>query len=223
LFHLTSSTPIPKSARENRHGGKIFLVARIGTIVSSEDQLDITGMLAAWSRGDQKALTDVMPFVYSDLRVIARRHLGRVPAQGVQSGTLAHEAYLKLIHTRGIRCNNRAHFFALCSQMIRRILVDHARKHRSAKRGGPMQVPLDEALLGTKARGVEVEALDEALTALCKIDPRKGRVVELRFFGGLSVEETAEVLEISEETVTRDWRVAKTWLFRELTRMNTGV
>jgi RNA polymerase sigma-70 factor (ECF subfamily) len=172
-------------------------------------------------RGDEKALADVMPLVYGDLRLIARKHLGRFQAPSVQSGTLAHEAYLKLIHTRGIRCNNRAHFFALCSQMIRRILLDHARKHRSAKRGEGLQVPLDEALLGSKARGVELEALDDALTALAKIDPRKGRVVELRFFGGLSLEETAEVLEISEETVTRDWRVAKTWLFRELTRMNT--
>jgi RNA polymerase sigma-70 factor (ECF subfamily) len=217
---LTSSTRIPESARQNRHGSKIFLVARIVAVVATGDQLDITGMLAAWSKGDAKALRDVMPLVYRDLRLIARRHLGRVPAQGVQSGTLAHEAYLKLIHARGIRCNNRAHFFALCSQMIRRILVDHSRKHASAKRGGAMQVPLDEALLGSKARGVEVEALDEALIALTKIDPRKGRVVELRFFGGLSVEETAEVLEISEETVTRDWRVAKTWLYRELTRMN---
>jgi RNA polymerase sigma-70 factor (ECF subfamily) len=190
--------------------------------VDSKEQLDITGMLAAWSRGDQKALTDVIPLVYEDLRLIARSQLRRFQGQSVQSGTLAHEAYLKLIHTRGLRCNNRAHFFALCSQMIRRILVDHARKQRSAKRGGPFQVPLDEALLGAKVRGVEMEALDEALTALSKIDPRKGRVVELRFFGGLSVEETAEVLEISEETVTRDWRVAKTWLFRELTRRNVG-
>jgi RNA polymerase sigma factor (TIGR02999 family) len=141
----------------------------------------------------------------------------------VQSGTLAHEAYLKLIKSRGIRCQNRAHFFALCAQMIRRILVDHARQHGYAKRGGEYaMVPLDEALLGDKARGVEVEALDEALTALAKVDPRKSRVVELRFFGGLTLEETAEVLEISEETVTRDWRVAKTWLFRELARMKSG-
>jgi RNA polymerase sigma factor (TIGR02999 family) len=161
--------------------------------------------------------------VYEDLRGIARRHLGRrSPGQAVQSGTLAHEAYLKLVHARGIRCNNRAHFFALCSQMIRRILVDHARKQRYAKRGGGQtQVPLDEALLGTKARGVEMEALDEALTSLAKVDPRKSRVVELRYFGGLSVEETAEVLEISAETVTRDWRMAKTWLFRELSGMRT--
>jgi RNA polymerase sigma factor (TIGR02999 family) len=106
--------------------------------------------------------------------------------------------------------------------MIRRILVDHARKHLAAKRGEGLQVSLDEALLGRKARSVDVEALDEALTALSQIDPRKSRVVELRFFGGLSVEEAADVLEISAETVTRDWRVAKTWLFRELSRMGSG-
>jgi RNA polymerase sigma-70 factor, ECF subfamily len=187
------------------------------------EPLDITAKLVAWSKGDEKALNRVMPLVYDDLRLIARKHLGRSRVQGVQSGTLAHEAYLKLIHARGIRCNNRAHFFALCAQMIRRILVDHVRKHGSAKRGAGLQIPLDEALLGSRARGVEVEALDEALTALSKFDPRKGRLVELRFFGGLSVEETAEVLEISQETVTRDWRVAKTWLLRELTRKNTGV
>lgn len=180
-------------------------------------------MLAAWTKGDEKALSDVMPLVYDDLRLIARRHLGRSQARGLQSGTLAHEAYLKLVHSRGIRCHNRAHFFALCSLMIRRILVDHARKQRAAKYGGGrVQVPLDETLLGTKARGVEVTALDEALTALSKIDPRKGRVVELRFFAGLSIEETAEVLEISEETITRDWRVAKAWLYRELARMKSA-
>jgi RNA polymerase sigma factor (TIGR02999 family) len=175
-------------------------------------------LLVAWSKGDEEALNDLMPLVYGDLRGIARRQLRRQSAgQIVSSGTLAHEAYLKLVHGRGIRCQNRAHFFALCSQMIRQILVDHARKRNYAKRGGgQVQVPLDEALLGTRARGVEVDALDEALTSLAKIDARKARVVELRFFGGLSVEETAEVLEISEETITRDWRMAKIWLFREL-------
>lgn len=179
---------------------------------------DISGLLVAWNRGDEAALNDLMPLVYKDLRGIARKHLGRQgPGQLVQSGTLAHEAYLKLAQAGGIPCQNRAHFFALCSQMIRRILVDHARKRRYAKRGGgQVEVSLDEVIIGTKARGVEVEALDAALTSLAKIDERKGRVVELRFFGGLSVEETAEVLEISEETVSRDWRLAKTWLFREL-------
>jgi len=106
--------------------------------------------------------------------------------------------------------------------MIRRILVDQARKHGSAKRGQGLQVPLDEALLGSRARGVQLDALDEALSSLARIDPRKARVVELRFFGGLSVEETAEVMEISEETVTRDWRLAKTWLLRELTGITRG-
>lgn len=180
---------------------------------------DITELLAAWNQGDAGALDQLVGLVYDDIRGIARAHLRRQAAgHPVQSGTLVHEAYVRLSQTRAIRYNNRAHFFALCSQMIRRILVDHARKQSAAKRGGGLQVPLDEALLGTKVRGVEVEALDEALTALHKIDPRKSRVVELRFFGGLSVEEVAEILEISEETVARDWRVAKTWLFRELSR-----
>jgi RNA polymerase sigma factor (TIGR02999 family) len=185
---------------------------------------DISGLLAAWSKGNEAALNDVMPLVYEDLRGIARRQLRQSPGHILpSSGTLAHEAYLKLVHARGIRCQNRAHFFALCSQMIRRILVDHARKRRYAKRGGgQVEIPLDEVLLGTRARGADVEALDEALTSLAKIDARKGRVVELRFFGGLSLEETAEVLEISEETITRDWRVAKAWLFRELARMKPG-
>ena len=180
-------------------------------------------MLAAWTTGDEQALREVMPVIYGDLRLIARKHLAGRQGQSVQSGTLAHEAYLKLVHTRGIRCNNRAHFFALCAQMIRRILVDYARKRHAAKRGGAFQVPLDQAVLGSKARDVEVEALDEALTALSKIDQRKSRVVELRFFGGLSVEETAAVLEISEETVKRDWRAAKAWLFRELTQNKARV
>jgi RNA polymerase sigma factor (TIGR02999 family) len=186
--------------------------------VLPKDELDITGMLAAWSKGEAKALADIMPMVYDDLRVIARRHLGQSSGRTVQSGSLVHEAYMKLVNARGIRCNNRAHFFALCSQMIRRILVDHARKHGTARRGRGLQVPLDEAMLGSKARTVELEALDEALNSLAGIDARKARVVELRFFGGLSVEESAEVLKISEETVTRDWKVAKTWLHRELSR-----
>ena len=201
----------------------MFIGILVVTVTISRTE-DISGLLVAWSKGDEAALNDLMPLIYEDLRGIARRQLrGKSPGHLLQSGSVAHEAYFKLVHARGIRCQNRAHFFALCSQMIRRIVVDHARKRRYAKRGGEqVQVPLDEALIGTKARGVEVEALDEALTSLAKIDPRKSRVVELRFFGGLSVEETAEVLEISEETVTRDWRVAKSWLFRELNQKAGG-
>jgi RNA polymerase sigma factor (TIGR02999 family) len=186
--------------------------------VHPKQQLDITQMLAAWSEGDEKALADLLPLVYENLRFIARRHVGRSPASPVESGSLVHEAYLKLVNAHGIRCNNRSHFFALCSQMIRRILVDHARKNRSAKRGEGLQVALDEALLGSRGRGVDLQALDEALEALARLDPRKERVVELRFFGGLSVDETAEILKVSGETVTRDWRAARTWLFRELSR-----
>lgn len=186
--------------------------------MNSPQPVDITVMLEAWNRGDEKALSEVIPLVYRDLRAIARRHIGRFPVPVVQSGSLAHEAYLKLVQVRGIKCHNRAHFLALCSQMIRRILVDHARKRHTAKRGGLLEVPLDEALLGNKARGVDVEALNEALNSLAGTDPRKARVVELRFFGGLSVGETAEVLGFSEETITRDWKMAKAWLFRELMR-----
>ena len=188
--------------------------------MTAESPQDISELLAAWSNGDEDALRGLMSVVYPELRRIARQQLGhRAPDHTLQSAALANEAYLKLFRARGIRCGNRAHFFALCAQIIRRILVDYARNRQYAKRGGgAVQVPLDEALLGTRARGVEVLALDEALASLSQVDPRKGRVVELRFFGGLSVEETAEVLQISSETVLRDWRMAKTWLLRELSR-----
>jgi RNA polymerase sigma factor (TIGR02999 family) len=179
---------------------------------------DISGLLAAWSEGDQEALTTLISTVYPEVRRIARQHLGgRASDHTLQSAALANEAYLKLIQARGIQCQNRAHFFALCAQIIRRILVDYARRGRYAKRGGDaVHVPIEEAVLGTRARGVELVALDDALVSLFKIDSRKGRVVELRYFGGLTVEETAEVLDVSPETVMRDWKMARTWLFREL-------
>ena len=185
---------------------------------------DISGLLLAWSDGDEKALNDLVSIVYPELRRIARQQLGHGgPDHTLQSAALANEAYLKLIRARGIQCESRVHFFALCAQIIRRILVDYARNRRYAKRGGnAMRIPLDEALLGSRARGVEVLALDEALSSLSKIDPRKGRVVELRYFGGLTVEETAEVLQISPETVLRDWKMAKVWLFRQLSRTQSA-
>jgi RNA polymerase sigma-70 factor (ECF subfamily) len=181
---------------------------------------NITALLLAWRNGDEAAAKEVMSIAYPELRRIARRHLGHcAPDQSLESAALVNEAYIKLIHARKIRWEGRVHFFALCAQVIRQILVDHARKRRYGKRGGDaVQVPLEESLLGTRARSVEVLALDEALTALWKIDARKSRVVELRFFGGLTVDETADVLRISVETVLRDWRIARTWLFRELTR-----
>jgi RNA polymerase sigma-70 factor (ECF subfamily) len=185
---------------------------------------DISRLLAAWSKGDEEALNSLIPLVYPELRRIARNHLdARARDHTLQSTGLANEAYLRLIHARGIECHSRAHFFALCAQIIRRILVDYARKGRYAKRGGDAEhVPLEETLLGTRGRGVELVALDDALESLSKIDARKGRVIELRYFGGLTVEETAEVLQVSPETVMRDWKMARTWLFRELAVKTKG-
>jgi RNA polymerase sigma factor (TIGR02999 family) len=188
-------------------------------MISDSDRPDISGLLANWSNGDQDALNQLVSLVYPEIRRIARRHLNASPAEhSLQSAALANEAYLKLIRAQGIHCENRLHFFALCAQVIRRILVDHARSRQYAKRGGGAeQLPLEEAILGTRARGIEVLALDQALISLSNVDPRKARVVELRYFGGLTVEETAEFLQVSPETVMRDWKLAKTWLFRELT------
>ena len=187
--------------------------------MTAEGPPDISGLIAAWGSGDENALNRVVPFLYPGLRRIARQQLARRPAgHTLDSAGLANEAYLKLIRTGGIRCENRVHFLALCSQMMRRILVDHARDRGYAKRGGnAVRVPLDDVLLKTPARGIGLLALDKALDSLSRIDARKGRVVELRYFGGLSVEETAEFLRISPETVKRDWRMAKAWLLGELT------
>jgi len=183
-----------------------------------EGSQDITEMLTAWGNGDEDALSRLMPLVYPELRRIARKHLARrFPDHTLESAGLVNEAYMKLIRAHGLRCENRLQFFALCAQIIRHILVDHARKRRYAKRGGgAVPVPLDEALIGARSGGADVLALNEALTTLSKVDPRKGRVVELRYFGGLSVEETAEVLQVSPETAKRDWKMAKAWLLREL-------
>ncbi len=185
----------------------------------AEGPQDISGLIAAWGDGDEQALHSLMSFIYPELRRIARRHLGRrQTGETLESAALANEAYLKLVRAGGIRCESRVHFLALCSQIIRRILVDHARSRGYAKRGGNAErVPLDDVLLGAQGRGIDIVALDEALQSLSKIDGRKGRVVELRYFGGLSVEETAEVLGVSAETVKRDWKMAKAWLFAALT------
>jgi RNA polymerase sigma factor (TIGR02999 family) len=176
-------------------------------------------MLAAWGDGDERALRSLMSIVYPELRRIARLHLNRrQPGHTLESAALANEAYLKLVRAGGIQCENRTHFLALCSQMIRRILVDHARGQAYAKRGGYAErVPLDEMLLGAQARGVDILALNEALELLAEFDAREARVVELRYFGGLSVEETAEVLRVTPVRVKRDWKRAKAWLYGVLT------
>jgi RNA polymerase sigma factor (TIGR02999 family) len=188
--------------------------------MANRGQPDITGMLAAWNGGDRDALDRLTDIVYPELRRIAHRHLERRRAgESLESAALANEAYLKLVRAGGIRCENRTHFLALCSQIMRRILVDHARRRGFAKRGGnALCVPLDEVLLVAQARGIEVLALDEALDALARIDRRKSRVVELRYFGGLNIEEAAEVLGVSVDTAKRDWRMARAWLIAELTR-----
>jgi RNA polymerase sigma factor (TIGR02999 family) len=179
---------------------------------------EISGLIADWGGGDDAALGRLMSLLYPELRRIARRHLDRrPPGHTLESAAVANEAYLKLIRAGGIHCENRLHFLALCSQVIRRILVEHARKRGYAKRGGnAAHTTLDDALVGTPGRQIEVLALDEALNSLAKIDARKSRVVEMRYFGGLSIEETAEILEISCETAKRDWRMAKAWLFGAL-------
>lgn len=178
---------------------------------------DITAMLAAWNGGSKDALDRLMSVVYPEFRRIARQYLGRRTGESLESAALANEVYLKLIRAGTIQCENRTHFLALCAQMIRRILVDHARRRRSAKRGGDAaQVPLDEVLLQVEACGIEVVALDSALQTLAQIDGRKSRLVELRYFAGLSLEETAEVLGVSPETAKRDWKMARAWLYTRL-------
>jgi len=197
----------------------VFIFGRISTGMTNQEFQDITGILAAWSEGNAEALDRLMAVLYPELRRIARQHLEqRQPGESLESAALANEVYLKLLKSGGITCNNRAHFLALCSQMIRRILVDHARSRRFAKRGGDAKrVPLDDVLLAAESRGVKVLALDEALDSLARIDPRKSRVVELRYFGGMKIEETAEVLGISLDTAKRDWRMARAWLVAQLT------
>ena len=186
--------------------------------MSNCEQQDITALLAAWKGGHADALDRLTDLVYPELRRIARQTLARRHAgDSLDSAALANEAYIKLVRAGGIGCENRAHFLALCSQIMRRILVDHARHRGFAKRGGKAaHVPLDEVLLVAEARGIDVLALDEALDALAQIDNRKSRVVELRYFGGLSIDETAEVLEVSVDTVKRDFRMARAWLLSEL-------
>ncbi|MBV9744585.1 MAG: sigma-70 family RNA polymerase sigma factor [Acidobacteriia bacterium] len=181
-------------------------------------------MLTAWGKGDESALNALMPMVYQELRVVARKHLaGQPPGNSVESAAVVNEAYLKFLKADGIRCEGRLQFFALCAQIIRHILVDHARNRGYAKRGGgAVQIPFDEEHFGSNTSGVEVLDLDRALTSLSAVDLRKARVVELRHFGGLSVEETAEVLRISPETAKRDWKMAKAWLLRELTANRSG-
>ena len=179
---------------------------------------DVTGLLLAWRHGNQAAFDQLVPLVYDELRRLAHNYLRAESGnQTLQTGELVHEAYLRLIDASKVPWQNRAHFFAIAATSMRRVLVDAARSRRSLKRGGDrVRVELDADLTIAEAPNVDLVALDDALNALSALDGRRGRVVELRFFGGLSVEETASALDVAPETVMRDWKVAKAWLFNQL-------
>ena len=177
---------------------------------------EVTQLLLDWSRGDQAALNKLLPLVHEELRRLAQHYMrGESPYHTLQTSALVNEAYVRLVDQRDVHWQNRAHFFGVAAQVMRHILIDHARTQRRLKRGGDaQQVPLDEAILMAPERADELIALDEALTQLEAADPRRSKVVELRYFGGLSIEETAEVLGVSPGTVMRDWTLAKAWLRR---------
>jgi RNA polymerase sigma-70 factor (ECF subfamily) len=176
-----------------------------------------------WKAGDPQALEALVPIVYKELREIARRQLRRErPGHTLQSAALVHEAYMRLLDQRPFDTENRSHFLAVASRLMRQILVDHARSHGAAKRGADRRVDLDTSMILPQVRGTDVIALDDALRDLSNLDEQQGRVVELRFFGGLSTEEIAEVLGVSPSTVKRDWNVAKAWLTRAMKRGSRG-
>lgn len=185
-----------------------------------EMQEDVTRLLREWGNGDPRALDRLTPLVYGELKRLAGRYLRRErPDHTLQSTALVHEAYLRLIDQHSVQWQNRAHFFGVAAQLIRRILVDYARNRNAAKRGaGACKLSLDDVIEPPRIeRGLDLVALDDSLEALTRIDPQQSRIVELRFFAGLSIEETAEVLRISPATVKRDWTAAKAWLYRDLT------
>jgi RNA polymerase sigma factor (TIGR02999 family) len=179
---------------------------------------DVTGLLLAWSEGDHSALDKLVPLVYDELRRLARRYMIKERAgHTLQTTALVNEAYLRLVDLNNVRWQNRAHFFAISAQVMRRILVDFARSRNYQKRGGhARRVSFDEAFTIGAEQHADLVALDEALSALAEVDERKSKVVEMRFFGGLSVEETAHVLQVSPDTVMRDWKLAKVWLLRQM-------
>jgi RNA polymerase sigma-70 factor, ECF subfamily len=184
----------------------------------SHSSQEITRLLVAWSEGDQSALDQLAPLIHSELHRLAHHYMSRErPGHVLQTSALINEAYLRLIDWKNVHWQNRAHFFGVAAQLMRRILVDYARERQYLKRGGgTLQVSLSEAASFGVNRNADLVALDEAITALAQVDSRKAQVVEMRFFAGLSVEEVADVLKVSKDTVMRDWRLAKVWLLREM-------
>lgn len=187
-------------------------------MTASHSPEGMTRLLLDWSAGNKAALNELIPLIEQELHRIAHQYMNREsPGHTLQTTALVNEAYLRLIDQKTVRWQNRAHFFAIAAQTMRRILIDHARKSARAKRGGKArQISLDEVAVISQERAGELIALDEALERLAALDPRRGRVVELRFYGGLNTDEVAEVLGISPNTVTRDWNMARAWLYREL-------
>ena len=186
-------------------------------MLATQEPEDVSGLLRAWSDGDEHALNALTPIVYKELHRLAGRYLRREQSgHSLQTTALVNEAYLRLVDYKRMQWQNRAHFFAVSAQLMRRILVDHARRHNLKRGAGVAHMSLDEASTIGSGRGADLVALDDAMNDLARLDARKAKVVEMRFFGGLSVEETAEVLKVSTVTVMRDWSTAKAWLYREL-------
>ena len=191
--------------------------------MNQEHSQPVSELLVRWRAGDQQALEELVPLVYKELRDIARYHLQRErPGHTLQSAALVHEAYLRLLDQRPFETENRAHFLAVASRLMRQILVDYARSHGAAKRGADRRVELDASLVLPQVRSTDLIALDDALSDLAQLDQQQCRIVELRFFGGLAIEDIAEVLGISPSTVKRDWNVAKAWLTRQMKKGGRG-
>jgi len=188
--------------------------------MSAGPDVELTLLLKAWSAGDQKALADLVPHIQRELHRLASRYMvGERANHPLQTTALINEAYIRLIEWKNVQWQNRAHFFAVAAQMMRRILVDAARAREGSKRsGGTVETALNEQLLASPQRAPDLVALDHALTRLAELDARKSKIVELRFFGGLSLQETAAALQISDRTILREWNLAKAWLYRELKR-----
>jgi RNA polymerase sigma factor (TIGR02999 family) len=210
----------PRTKRENIFipFPRIRLAGEGRQLVNDPSPPDVTELLCRWSAGDADAPEKLMPLVYQELRGLARQYLQRERGDHtLQPTALVHEAYLRMVDQSRVQWKNRAQFFGVAAQLMRRILVDHARAHVAAKRGGQAErISLDEAQISPEARAAELLELDEALSELAVVDVRKSRVVELRFFGGLNIEETAEAMGVNAATVRRDWTVAKTWLHHRI-------
>ena len=207
-----------ENPRGKRSSALYFSLLKFRSDVGVDHTQDISQLLMAWGEGDQQALNTLISAVYPEIRKIARKRLRQTPQQTLESAAVANEAYVRLFQAQGIQCENRLMFFALCAQVIRRIIGEYARSRRYAKRGGSaIRVPLVEEAVPDNGCDIQLLALDEALESLFKMDPRKGRLVELHCFGGLAIDESAEVLGISPETAKRDWKMAKAWLGVQLT------